>query len=306
MVMKVFYLKPDSSYSLEPSVCAIGYFDGVHLGHQQLLKRVEKIAQAKNMKKALMTFSCHPKEILGKKDFKYLMSLQSKIAILEKRGFDYFFIIEFNQDVSQYSPTSFLECYLYKNNIEHLVCGFDFHFGKNGQGDTRFLKNIQKENFSVDIIEEYDVDGVKVSSSFIRNKLEEGQLEQANQLLSRPYRISGKVIYGLQNGRKIGFPTANVDAGHYVILKKGVYGVYFYHDGKCYLGMANVGLNPTVGEITKISLEVNVFDFDEDIYGEEVDVDFMFRVRDERKFASLDDLKQQLKRDERFIRHYFD
>lgn len=148
------------------------------------------------------------------------MSLQSKIAILEKRGFDYFFIIEFNQDISQYSPTSFLECYLYKNNIEHLVCGFDFHFGKNGQGDTRFLKNIQKENFSVDIIEEYDVDGVKVSSSFIRNKLEEGQLEQANQLLSRPYRISGKVIYGLQNGRKIGFPTANVDAGHYVILKK--------------------------------------------------------------------------------------
>ena len=234
------------------------------------------------------------------------MSLQSKIDILEKRGFDYFFIIEFNQDISQYSPTSFLECYLYKNNIEHLVCGFDFHFGKNGQGDTRFLKNIQKENFSVDIIEEYDVDGVKVSSSFIRNKLEEGQLEQANQLLSRPYRISGKVIYGLQNGRKIGFPTANVDAGHYVILKKGVYGVYFYHDGKCYLGMANVGLNPTVGEITKISLEVNVFDFDEDIYGEEVDVDFMFRVRDERKFASLDDLKQQLKRDERFIRHYFD
>ena len=160
MVMKVFYLKPDSSYSLEPSVCAIGYFDGVHLGHQQLLKRVEKIAQVKNMKKALMTFSCHPKEILGKKDFKYLMSLQSKIAILEKRGFDYFFIIEFNQDISQYSPTSFLECYLYKNNIEHLVCGFDFHFGKNGQGDTRFLKNIQKENFSVDIIEEYDVDGV--------------------------------------------------------------------------------------------------------------------------------------------------
>lgn len=170
----------------------------------------------------------------------------------------------------------------------------------------RIFKKYTKENFSVDIIEEYDVDRVKVSSSFIRNKLEEGQLEQANQLLSRPYRISGKVIYGLQNGRKIGFPTANVDAGHYVILKKGVYGVYFYHDGKRYLGMANVGLNPTVGEITKISLEVNVFDFDEDIYGEEVDVDFMFRVRDERKFASLDDLKQQLKRDERFIRHYFD
>lgn len=155
---------------------------------------------------------------------------------------------------------------------------FWFSFWQNGQGDTHFLKNIQKENFSVDIIAEYDIDGVKVSSSFIRNKLEEGQLEQANRLLSRPYRISGKVIYGLQNGRKIGFPTANVDAGHYVILKKGVYGVYFYHDGKRYLGMANVGLNPTVGEITKISLEVNVFDFDEDIYGEEVDVDFMFRV----------------------------
>lgn len=124
--MEVFYLKPDSSYQFDSSVCAIGYFDGVHLGHQQLLKRVEKIAQEKNIKKAIMTFSCHPKEVLGKKDFKYLMSLQRKIDILEERGFDYFFIIEFNQEVSQYLPSLFLESYLYKNNIEHLVCGFVF------------------------------------------------------------------------------------------------------------------------------------------------------------------------------------
>ena len=124
--MKVFYLKPDSSYSLEPSVCAIGYFDGVHLGHQQLLKRVEKIAHAKNMKKALMTFSCHPKEILGKKDFKYLMSLQSKIAILEKRGFDYLFIIEFNQDISQYSPTHFWNAIFIKTISNILFVGLIF------------------------------------------------------------------------------------------------------------------------------------------------------------------------------------
>ena len=171
-------------------------------------------------------------------------------------------------------------------------------------GDVHVLQ--ENKSFDVTVIEEYSEDALKVSSSYIKKLLNEGIIEKANHLLTRFYRVSGQVIYGLQNGRKIGFPTANIDYGHYVVLKKGVYGVYFYHDGKCYLGMANVGLNPTVGEITKISLEVNVFDFDEDIYGEEVDVDFMFRVRDERKFASLDDLKQQLKRDERFIRHYFD
>lgn len=304
--MKVISLNAHTNNLLEDSVCAIGYFDGVHLGHQQLLNRVEIIAKEKRLKKALMTFSCHPKEILDNSKTSYLMSLDRKIEILEKRGFDYFFIIEFNKEISYYEPALFLQQFIYKNQIKHLVCGFDFHFGRYGKGDSAYLKSVQNDTFAVDVVEEFDDQGIKVSSSLIKEKLNEGQIQYANTLLSRPYRISGKVIYGLQNGRKIGFPTANVDVGQYVILKKGVYGVYFYYNHQKYLAMANIGMNPTVGEITQISLEVHIFDFDQDIYGQFVDVDFLFRVRDERKFASLEDLKQQLKKDERFIKHYFD
>ena len=258
--MEIIHLSVDTPMQVHDSVCALGFFDGVHLGHQQLLKEVEHIAKEKGLKKAIMTFSVHPKQIL--------------------------------------------ENYIINHQIKHIVCGFDFHFGKKGMGDVHVLQ--ENKSFDVTVIEEYSEDALKVSSSYIKKLLNEGNIEKANHLLTRFYRVSGQVIYGLQNGRKIGFPTANIDYGHYVVLKKGVYGVYITIKGKQYKGMANIGYNPTVGLIDNLSLEVNIFDFDQDIYGEDVDVDFVFRVRDEKKFKSLNHLKEQLQKDKKHIDQFLD
>lgn len=304
--MKVIHLSMNHSLNIEESVCAIGFFDGLHLGHQQLLNEVENIAKEKELKKAIMTFSKHPKQILGKSDYRYLMSLTEKMKLLEQRGFDYFYIIDFDCSVAQLLPNDFLEKYIINLKIRHVVCGFDFHFGRKGLGNSDTLKAYNPKLLSVTVIDEYTVDSLKVSSSYIKSLLNEGLIEKANQLLTRPYRISGKVIYGLQNGRKIGFPTANIDFGEYVVLKKGVYGVYLTVQGKQYKGMANIGYNPTVGLIDKLSLEVHIFGFDEDIYGKDVDVDFIFRVRDETKFESLNHLKEQLKKDKKRIDLFLD
>lgn len=304
MVMEIIHLSVDTPMQVHDSVCALGFFDGVHLGHQQLLKEVEHIAKEKGLKKAIMTFSVHPKQILENNDYHYLMSLSEKINILKQWQFDYFYIIDFDQTVANLKPNTFLENYIINHQIKHIVCGFDFHFGKKGMGDVHVLQ--ENKSFDVTVIEEYSEDALKVSSSYIKKLLNEGNIEKANHLLTRFYRVSGQVIYGLQNGRKIGFPTANIDYGHYVVLKKGVYGVYVTIKGKQYKGMANIGYNPTVGLIDDLSLEVNIFDFDQDIYGEDVDVDFVFRVRDEKKFKSLNHLKEQLQKDKKHIDQFLD
>ena len=263
--MEIIHLSVDTPMQVHDSVCALGFFDGVHLGHQQLLKEVEHIAKEKELKKAIMTFSVHPKQILENNNYHYLMSLSEKINILKQWQFDYFYIIDFDQTVANLKPNTFLQNYIINHQIKHVVCGFDFHFGKKGMGDVHVLQ--ENKSFDVTVIEEYSEDALKVSSSYIKKLLNEGNIEKANHLLTRFYRVSGQVIYGLQNGRKIGFPTANID---------------------------------------NLSLEVNIFDFDQDIYGEDVDVDFVFRVRDEKKFKSLNHLKEQLQKDKKHIDQFLD
>ena len=163
------------------------------------------------------------------------------------------------------------------------------------------LEQLSKNNYQVKIIKKYEIDHKKVSSSIIRNYIHAGEIEKANQLLNRPYRITGKVIHGKKNGHKIGFPTANVEVGQYVVLKRGVYAVYINVKGKRLKGMANIGINPTFGLLNKISLEVHIFDFDEDIYGENVDVDFICYIRKETHFHTIDELITQLNKDKKDI-----
>ena len=302
--MEIIHLSINSQFKVQDAVCALGFFDGVHLGHQQLLKKVDDISKEKGLKKAIMTFSTHPKQILEKNDYTYLMSLPEKIKVLEEWKFDYFYIIDFDQEVARLEPGIFLKKYIIDHCIKHVVCGFDFHFGNKGKGDISTLAN--NSFFDVTVVDEYTENSLKVSSSYIKSLLNDGYIEKANHLLTRPYRVSGEVVYGLQNGRKIGFPTANINYGHYVVLKKGVYGVYLMVHGKCYKGMANIGYNPTVGVIHSLSLEVNIFNFDNNIYGESVDVDFIFRVRDECKFESLNHLKEQLEKDKKHIDQFLD
>lgn len=305
--MKIIRLKNKEQINcLQDSAVAIGYFDGLHLGHMQLLKKVIEIFQQTSLKKGFMTFDRHPKEVFGQSDFQYLMSLQQKQQLVEQMGFDYFFIIEFDQQVANQDPQTFIDHYIIKNQIRHVVCGFDFHFGKNGQGDIHTLKTLSRSFYEVDVIEKYEIDHKKVSSSLIRHCIHQGEIKKANYLLDRPYRITGEVIHGRKNGHKLGFPTANVAVGQYVVLKRGVYAVYIYVQGFRYKGMANIGVNPTLGSLKQISLEVHILGFDDDIYDQYVDVDFIEHIRDEVHFQSVDELIAQLNRDKKYIDQILD
>ena len=299
--MEIIHLKKNQTYMLDNSVIAIGYFDGLHLGHMQLIDEVKAISQKTGLKKGIMTFDKHPKVVFGQNDFQYLMSLEEKIRMIEQMSFDYFFIIDFDEEVAQYQPETFISKYIVQNHIQYIVCGFDFHFGNQGKGNGHTLEQLSKHNYQVKIIKKYEIDHKKVSSSIIRNYIHAGEIEKANQLLNRPYRITGKVIHGKKNGHKIGFPTANVEVGQYVVLKRGVYAVYINVKGKRLKGMANIGINPTFGLLNKISLEVHIFDFDEDIYGENVDVDFICYIRKETHFHTIDELITQLNKDKKDI-----
>ena len=188
--MEIIHLSVDTPMQVHDSVCALGFFDGVHLGHQQLLKEVEHIAKEKELKKAIMTFSVHPKQILENNNYHYLMSLSEKINILKQWQFDYFYIIDFDQTVANLKPNTFLQNYIINHQIKHVVCGFDFHFGKKGMGDVHVLQ--ENKSFDVTVIEEYSEDALKVSSSYIKKLLNEGNIEKANHLLTRFYRVSGQ------------------------------------------------------------------------------------------------------------------
>lgn len=304
--MKIIKLNKNSVCQTKDCAIAIGYFDGLHLGHMQLLNKVHDICQTNQLKKGFMTFDQHPQVIFGHSDFQYLMSLAEKQKIVEKLGFDYFFIIEFDKEVAKSQPEEFIDQYIVKHHIQHIVCGFDFSFGDKGKGTVETLKKLAQNRYQVDVIRKYEIDHKKVSSSLIREYIHHGEIEKANQLLNRPYRITGKVIHGRKNGHKIGFPTANVEVGKYVILKRGVYAVYIYVHGIRYKGMANIGVNPTFGSLEKISLEVNIFDFDLDIYDEIVDVDFIVYCRNESHYQSIDALIEQLNKDKEHIDQILD
>lgn len=299
--MEIIHLDRTTIHQLEKSCIAIGFFDGLHLGHMQLIKKVENIAQKSDLKKAFMTFSRHPSEIYGCQDFRYLMTMDYKVALLETFNFDYFFIIDFNQEVSHLSPEQFVQHYIVNQNIRYVVCGFDFHFGYRGLADTKKMIALGQNHFQVEVVEKYQVDDKKVSSSIIRQYLNQGKIEYANRLLGRSYRITGIVIHGRRNGTKIGFPTANIDPGRYVLLKQGVYGVYISVSGIRYRGMANIGYNPTFGALDHMSLEVHIFDFHEDIYDQIVSVEFICYVRGEIPFQSVEQLIQQLNQDQEYI-----
>lgn len=299
--MKVIYLNGIDNVDLSPSCVALGFFDGMHLGHQKLLDEVIKTAGEKGLKKGLLTFDVHPKSYLFNDSFKYLMSLDDKVKYLDNLAFDYLFVLHFNRDLAGMAPEQFVNDFIIKSQIKHVVCGFDFHFGYQGKGDGEYLKRMMANNYAVTIVDKLEHDHHKIASSYLRELLAKGNVELAKCLLGRPYQVTGEVIHGRKNGRKIGFPTVNIDARAYVLPKNGVYGAKVIIAGKVYLAMANLGYNPTFEALKQVSLEVNVFDFDQDVYGKEVTVLFLKHIRSEQKFASVDDLIKQLKSDKQLI-----
>ena len=302
--MEIIYLSGQKINIKEPICSAIGFFDGLHLGHMALVHKVQDISQEKGYKKALMTFDHHPLYVLGKiKEEKYMTSMEDRIHLLEKESIDYLFIIQFTQDVAHLSPQDFINHYLLNTSIQHVVCGFDFRFGNMNSGDAHTLQSCL--DLDVTVIDEVIYQGEKISSSRMRKVLETGDIQQMNHLLGRHYCITGKVIKGKQIGHSIGFPTANVDYQGYFLPRNGVYVTKLYVDKEVYMGMCNIGYNPTFTALEVPSLEVYILDFDRDIYGCQVKVEFYEMIRQEHSFASKEGLIQQLTHDQNYVRNYF-
>ena len=305
--MEIVYLNENTQLNNETSiVSAIGFFDGLHLGHMALVDKVIEVADKKGYKKALMTFDHHPLYVLGRmpKDY-YLTSMNDRKEILEKKGIDYLFVIEFNKEVAALAPEDFIERYLVALNIHHDVCGFDFHFGSRNSGSSETLKSYNPALLKADVIDEVLYLNEKISSTRTRKAIEEGDMMLASILLNRPYKITGEVIDGRKLGRKLGFPTANINYGSYLLPGIGVYAVNVYIDHIKYLGMCNVGHNPTVGTLEKRSVEVHIIDFDESIYDKTIEIEFIEKIRGEVHFNSKDELIEQLTRDRQSIKSKF-
>ena len=297
--MKIYRIKklPIATSKINRSVC-VGLFDGLHRGHQQLVKKTVAFAKENNLKASMFTFDPSPKNFIFKRNYPHLMSLELKAKIAASLGVEELIVLEFNQAVADLSPEQFITKIIKPLNIKKLVVGYDFTYGKKGAGNAKTLLSLKKPGFDVEVIEEIDYQKQKISSTRTLAAINDGNVKLATKLLGRPYTIEGKVIHGNGNGKKIGFPTANLNIGDYALPKTGVYAVSILFEGKKYHGMANIGIHPTIKQIAKPLLEVNLFKFDRDIYGKTLEVSFIEYLRPEQKFPSLKALIKQLKRDQ--------
>lgn len=304
--MEIIYIKDNF---INPQNCAatIGFFDGMHLGHQFLLNELKTAAAQNKLKSALITFSEHPRHVLQKTDFPPLLTtLDEKISLIEKTGIDFCFVLNFTKDMAQLSAEDFISTILKKQlNADMLLVGYDHHFGHNrnetfddyfNHGKKHQLAVIQAKAFA-------ENKELRISSSNIRYALIDGNVETANKMLSYPYTLRGKVIDGYKIGRKIGFPTANIELidKQKIIPGKGVYAVNALIKHKKYRGMMNIGSRPTIDNGNTISLEVHIINFSNDIYNEDIQISFIKKMRDEIKFQHLDELIKQLNEDRKMI-----
>lgn len=289
-----------------PMVACIGYFDGFHLGHQGLFNRALSLARQNNRLSAIISFEPDPWTVLKPSaEIRHLTTLEDRKRLAEQMGFDVWVTIQFDQAVADMEPETFVKR-LKLINIQTLVCGFDFTFGKKGSGTTNTLLGLADADFQVEIVEELDYQGEKISTTRIKQAIEEGQMELVSKLLGRIYALEGLVFRGKQIGRKIGYPTANllVDP-EYVLPKVGVYAGYVQLNGLYYTCMIGLGYNPTVKDDRVVSIEAHIFDFDQDIYDKKIQFLFKHYLRPELKFNGLEALTDQLKKDEEACREIF-
>jgi riboflavin kinase / FMN adenylyltransferase len=299
--MKIYH-GTDSFKKLQNAVVTSGTFDGVHYGHQTILSRLQDICKKTGGESVLITYWPHPRMVLAPSDppIQLLSSLQEKAEILEQYGLDHFLIIPFTAVFSQLSSDDFIKQYLIDTiGTRKLVIGYNHRFGKNRSGSFEALKALgPKLGFEVEEIPRQDIDHVAVSSTKIRKALSLGDVAAARQFIGRPYQLSGTVVDGDKLGRTMGFPTANlmVNFEQKLIPHDGVYAVLVQWNHKMLKGMMNIGYRPTVtGKARR--LEVHIFHFNEQIYGDILTIYFMERIRDEKKFQNIEALQQQLNSD---------
>jgi len=287
---------------LHPTIMALGFFDGVHLGHQQVIQTAKQLAASKGVNCSVMTFSPHPKEILspavGAKA--YITPLKDKIEQIEALQVDRLYVVNFDIPFSKLTPQQFVDDYLIGLHAIHVVAGFDYTYGSLGKGTMETLPFHSRGMLEHTTVEKVQCQHEKISSTRIRSLLLQGNVQALPELLGRNYSISGTVIDGEKRGRTIGFPTANIGlSDNYILPKVGVYAVTLKTEGRTYKGVCNIGYKPTfhVDKADHPSIEVHLFDFSGDLYGKTVSVDWCFFIRGEQRFESVHELVAQIEQD---------
>lgn len=303
-VIEISHPINSSQFVNENIALAIGFFDGIHIGHQKVLKKMLEVAEHNDLKKAVMTFDPHPSVVLNpeKKRTTYLTPITDKVEAIEKLGVDYCFVVNFSSSFADVSADEFVEQYFIRNHVKAVIAGYDFSFGKYGKGNMASLQE-NDYPFSVHVVSKQTLEeDIKISTTNIRTSLELGEVEACTLALGRPYVIKGMVVQGEKRGRTIGFPTANVEpSDEYVLPRNGVYAVTLLikSRNKVYEGVCNVGVKPTFHDpsVSQVSIEVNIFDFEKSIYGERVEVFWHHFIRPEQKFNGIDALVEQISKD---------
>jgi riboflavin kinase/FMN adenylyltransferase len=304
--MNVIY-STDNSYSFPACVATVGIFDGVHAGHRFLIEELKSLAHERNLESTVITFAGHPRKVLNP-DFQVelLTTLPEKIALIESTGVDTCIVLDFTTDIAKLSANDFIKTILFDQfNVQTLLVGHDHRFGHNRTdgfaeykqyGNSTGMEVIQALRYTTD-------NDAEINSSEVRKALKNGDVDKSNRLLGYPYCISGIVVEGFKVGRTIGFPTANIAPNHpdKLIPKNGVYHVRVALNNRHYNGMLNIGNRPTLNNGENISIEVYILDFNQDIYNQTVELSFMHKIRDEKKFNGIDELKAQLQRDKETV-----
>ncbi|WP_459499855.1 bifunctional riboflavin kinase/FAD synthetase [Bacillus sp. C1] len=310
--MKLIHLThphEQNKVELPPTVMALGFFDGIHLGHQRVIRTAKKIADERGYKSAVITFHPHPSVVLGKKEahVEYITPLSIKEKVIADLGIDMLYVVKFDELFAGLLPQQFVDEYIIGLNVKHVVAGFDYSYGRLGKGTMETLPFHARGEFTQTVIEKVEFQEEKVSSTALRKLIRNGEMEQIPSILGRAYTVEGTVVHGDKRGRQIGFPTANVAlSDEYLLPPVGVYAVRLkvydeWHDGVC-----NIGYKPTFKEEErKLSIEVHLFHFNEDIYDQVVAVEWHMRIREEKKFNGIDELVAQIEKDKKTAQEYF-
>ena len=306
--MKTHHINLDSQVEGNLFHLAIGNFDGIHLGHQQIINSLVEEAKKFNKPSAILSFEPHPRQFFSRELDRYqILSQEKKQSIFKNLGVDNYFCLKFDKNLSNLSPVDFITKIIVNQlKVEKLMVGYDFHFGKDRKGDTNLLfEHSNIHGFNLKIIEQINNSKTNepYSSTAIREGIRNGKMEEVNLLLGRPWSMEGKVIHGDQRARKMNFPTANILPHNEIYPLKGVYAVKVKFENITYKGIANFGVRPTV-EGEKLLLEVHLFDFKKDIYGNHLTVEFLAFIRGEKKFENFDLLVKQINKDVQIAKNY--
>ena len=300
--MKIYSNLQDFKSSRK-TILTLGTFDGVHVGHRKIIEQLTQIAKANALESVVLTFFPHPRMVLQDADIKLLNTMDEKTALMDELGVDHFIIHPFDKEFSRLTAEEFVsEILVEKLQISKIIIGYDHRFGRNRNANIDDLI-VFGAHYGFDVIQisAQEIEDVSVSSTKIRNALNEGQIVLANQYLTQPYVLSGTVESGRRIGKTIQFPTANlkIDSSFKLIPKKGVYAIQSFFNNQLLKGMMNIGTNPTV-DGTHISIEIHFFDFDLNIYSQSIQIQMLHFIREEQKFENLEALQNQLMRDKEF------